>query len=72
MELQNTGSNPVYCTMGTSPTATTANGFLLPANGGSWLLHAYEGPNGVFYLAPGDSVACIASGGSSTVISCDY
>lgn len=75
--VQNIGANPVYCALGTRNEATASNGFLLPAasstaSGGSWLMHSYEGPNGIFYPAPMDDLACIATGGSSTVVSCDF
>lgn len=70
--LQNTGANPAYCTIGNGVTATTTNGYYLAPLGGSFQIHAYEGPNGVFYLAPGDDVTCIATTGATTVIACDY
>jgi hypothetical protein len=68
--LQNIGSVNAFCAIGA--TATTSNGLLLPATGGSHLFAPFEGPNGVFILAPGDAINCITASSSTTVVSCDY
>lgn len=69
MFLQNVGTNPMYCAIG--KTATTTNGMYIPSLGSIYFT-SVEGVNGVFYLVPQAVVNCIATGGSTSAVYCDY
>jgi hypothetical protein len=70
LELQNTGAFPMFCAIGAD--ATTSNGFRLAAQGGGYHFASVEGVNGVFYLLPADKLSCIADGGPTTAVYCDF